>query len=408
MTPVCHIARMLHMQKKRHISFHTPGHKRAGADITELSYSDNLLSPHGVIARAQEDAARILGASRSFFLTDGSTCGVHAMLYALKQAGVKRVAYGAYSHKSVKEGCSFLGLEGVELEADDFPFQPSREELARGVAQADALLLTSPDYYGFFPDLTYAKELCAQVGKPLVIDGAHGAHLHFSKRYAGNFACMWVDGAHKSLPALTQGAVVSAKDELWAERLNEAVDVFRTTSPSYPVVASVEYAVKYPENKRIEGVATELKRELGAYPNEDWSKILIGFGEHCDAVQRYLESRGVYPEFNDGNFLMFYLSPCTKVRHLNKLKRLLKRLPRGSVQTAEAERAACAEGGVELLPLEKSAGRVCARECGMFPPCLPLIRRGEVITERKIGRLMRASGVYGLWGGKIYVFSEET
>lgn len=62
----CHIAQMLRAQK-RHVSFHTPGHKRAGADITELSYSDDLSDPTGVIALAQADAARILGADASFF-----------------------------------------------------------------------------------------------------------------------------------------------------------------------------------------------------------------------------------------------------------------------------------------------------------------------------------------------------
>ena len=82
----CHIADMLRAQK-RHISFHTPGHKRAGADITELSYSDDLSDPTGVLALAQADVARILGADASFFLTDGSTSGIFAMLFALPRAG---------------------------------------------------------------------------------------------------------------------------------------------------------------------------------------------------------------------------------------------------------------------------------------------------------------------------------
>ena len=95
----CHILEMLRAQKRPHISFHTPGHKRAGADITELSYSDNLLSPRGVIARAEEDIAGITGAYRAFLLTDGSTSGVHSMLLALREAGIGRVAYPAFCHK---------------------------------------------------------------------------------------------------------------------------------------------------------------------------------------------------------------------------------------------------------------------------------------------------------------------
>lgn len=406
MTPVCHIAHMLRTQKKRHISFHTPGHKRQGADITELSYSDNLLSPKGAIARAQEDAAQILSASRSFFLTDGSTCGVHAMLYALKQAGVRSVAYGSHSHKSVKEGCAFLELVGVELDDDAFPYQPGMDEIERGIAEADALLLTSPNYYGYFPDLKGAKEACKRQKKPLVIDGAHGSHLHFSPEYAGNYACMWVDGVHKSLPAMTQGAVVSAKDDFWAEHLSEGVGIFRTTSPSYPVLASVEYAVKYPENKKLTEAAELFKRKVGAYGNDDWSKILIGFGERCDEAQKALERKGVYPEFNDGNFLMFYLSPCTKIRHLRKLGRLLSALPRGTVRFSSGERTARTEE-TEYVLLAESAGRTCARECGFFPPCIPLLQAGEVISEEKIQRLLCADGTFGLSDGKILVDREK-
>lgn len=406
MKPNCHIANMLRKQKKRHISFHTPGHKQRGADITELSYSDNLLSPSGVIARAEADVAQILRADKSYLLTDGSTCGVHAMLYALKTAGVKRVAYGAYSHKSVKEGCRMLGLEGVELESGNGFYQPSLEELARGVEEADALLLTSPDYYGFFPLLEEAKTLCARADKPLVIDGAHGSHLHFTKNYAGNYACMWVDGVHKSLPAMTQGAVVSAKTQAWAERLGEAVSVFRTTSPSYPILASVEYAVKYPRNQAIERAAEAFKREVDAYPNEDWSKILVPFGACCEFAQAYLERHGVYAEFNDGNFLMFYLSPMSKARDLLRLKRLLKAIPRG--ETDIERKAASARGGeTEWIPLSESAGKTCAAECGIFPPCIPLVRCGEIVTADKAERLARANSTFGLSDGKILVYAEE-
>ena len=175
----------------KHLSFHTPGHKRRGADITELSYSDNLFSPHGVIKAAEEEIAERLGAYRTFFLTDGSTAGVHAMLYALREKGVKRVALSPYSHPSVAGGCKILNMEPVFIPVAlkaGIPAQPQREETEKALKDADALLLTSPDYYGFFPDLSYFRELTRRERKPLVIDGAHGSHLHFEARYAGNFA----------------------------------------------------------------------------------------------------------------------------------------------------------------------------------------------------------------------------
>ncbi len=325
-----YIADMLRAQKK-HISFHTPGHKRAGADITELSYSDNLYAPHGVLACAERDVARILGAAKSFLLTDGSTSGVYSMLFAVRKAGARRVAAPVFSHPSVAHACEALGMTLVPIPQTTrygVPVQPSAEAAGEALAQADALLLTSPDYYGFFAPLPAAKAAAEAAGKPLLVDGAHGSHLHGTPLHAGAYADLWVDGVHKSLPALTQGAVVSA-NAAWAERLGESVRYFRTTSPSYPILASVEYAVKYPIADA--GEAERFKAEAGALPNDDWTKVLIPFGARCAEAQAYLEAHGVYPELNDGNYLMFYLSPCTKRAELKKLRRLLAQMPRGTV-----------------------------------------------------------------------------
>ena len=406
--PHCHILEMLRAQKKPHISFHTPGHKRAGADITELPYSDNLLSPHGVIARAEEDIARIAGAERAFLLTDGSTAGVHAMLLALREAGISRVAYPVFAHKSVKDACYLLGLEGVEIPAPRTPYprQPSLAAIEAGLNEAGALLLTSPDYYGNFPPLREAAALCKEQHKPLVLDGAHGAHLYGTPLYAGNFAQMWVDGAHKSLPAMTQGAAVFAGDAFWAEKLSSAVVRCRTTSPSYPILASVEYAYKYPRRQELERAAAALKEALGAEDNADWTKIVVPFGSECRRAEAFLQRHGVYPEFNDGNFLMFYLSPATKGRELALLRRLIKGLPRGELSFPE-ERAGVPAGRVRPVPLKEAVGRVCAAECGLFPPCVPLILRGERITAGAAARLAAAANTFGLDGGKIFVFEED-
>ncbi len=401
------ISAMLSGQKK-HISFHTPGHKRAGKDITELDYSDNLASPTGVIKGAEEDVARILGADKSFLLTDGSTSGIHAILYALRAAGKRTVAYPTHSHASVFGGCKILGLSEVKIPTQTvagIPLQPTLQEVEEALARADALLLTSPDYYGNFPDLEKISALCKRLKKPLVVDGAHGAHLHGEILHASNYAQMWVDGAHKSLPTLTQGAVVSAKGE-WCERLHEGVLLFRTSSPSYPILASVEEGIKYPKKHTITLAAQAFKQEVGALDNADWTKVVVPFGEYCDLAQHYLQSKGIYPEFNDGNYLVFYLSPMTKLRHLRRLKKLLLALPRGGV--SEVRSVLSGEGvRVEEVALPAAVGRTCARECGLFPPCLPLLVRGELITASKIQKLLRAKSTFGLKDGKISVFVEE-
>lgn len=399
------IKNMLESQK-RHISFHTPGHKRAGADITELSYSDNLQNPTGVLARAEADIARILGADKSFLLTDGSTCGVFSMVYTLTMYGVKRLAVPAFSHASVKNACRVTGIEAVEFggKRTSYPLQPTEKEIAEALQNADALLLTSPDYYGFFPPLKAARDLCTAQNKPLIVDGAHGSHLHFTDDYAGKYADLWVDGVHKSLPALTQGAVVSARGK-YAEALRSAVSFFRTSSPSYPIMASVEYAVKYPRDLKIERLSEACKREISALKNDDWSKILVPFGTECKKAQEYLERRGVFPEFSDGNFLMFYSSPCTKPRDLKKLVRLLKNIPRGELIQGDVSRGQRAET-TTWVPLSASVGRTCAQDCGLFPPCVPLLRAGERFSEEDVKRLSGAN-VFGVRDGAVLVYTEE-
>ena len=402
----CHIADMLAAQRRRHISFHTPGHKKRGADITELSYSDNLSAPAGVIAAAQADVARILGADRSFLLTDGSTSGVYAMLRALRMGGVRRLAVPVCSHVSVLRGAELAGLELVPVPQQfvcGIARQPSPEAVRAALEGADALLLTSPDYYGFFPDLGEVAALTQAQGKPLVIDGAHGSHLHGTAMHASNYAQMWVDGVHKSLPALTQGAVVSARGK-WTALLGESVAYFRTTSPSYPIMASIEYAVKYPRNERIELAAERAKRELGALENQDWSKIVLPFGDRSGDARRFLEARGVYPEFDDGNYLMFYLSPATRLRELKRLVRLVGRLPRAAVRDVRPARAAGGGKTIALAP-QQAVGHVCAQACGLFPPCVPLLVPGDVVSEEAVRRLSGGSA-FGLAEGKIIVYED--
>ncbi len=394
----CRIYQMLlSASKKRHVSFHTPGHKLGKFDLTELSFSDNLASPNGVIKEAQEDIARILGAYASFILTDGSTSGVLSMLYAARECGVRSIAVSPYSHKSVANGCKILGLKTLPEQS----------------TEADAVFLTSPDYYGKIADLKEIAGICRKAGKLLLVDGAHGGHLHFNKElYAGTYADLWVDGVHKSLPAYTQGALVSARTVELAEALAAGVDIFRTTSPSYPIMASVEYAVKYPRNELLE---EKVARLFADYPDllrfrGDWTKICVAVGSRAFELQKEWEEKGVYAEFCDGENILFYLSPATTKKQFNVLKKLLKKLSltvEKEVKNTPAPLLFKKDGEAEWLKMENSVGRICARSCGLFPPCVPLLLEGEKITSEKIERLRKATHSFGLKDGKICVLKER-
>ena len=413
----CKIAQMLQNQPP-HLSFHTPGHKVCGWDITELGYSDNLSSPNGCIAEAEKDIAQILGAAKSFILTDGSTSGVLSMLYAVKSLGAKRILTSESAHKSVFNGCAALGLELLlypTRTCKKVPYPPTVYELKAKypalLESADALLFTSPDYYGNVADLLNIREYCNQTGKLFLVDGAHGGHLHYNKNiYAGAYADMWVDGVHKSLPALTQGAVVSAKTEKLADALQKGVDIFRTTSPSYPIMASVEYAVKYPRNEELEKLVGEFCVNDRILHLDDWTKLCAVFGKHAFAVEKLLQDEGIYAEFCDGNVLCFYLSPATEtadfVRLKNRLEALFVAFPLEfqEERIKERESVSLTEGETAWLPLCEAVGEISASFCGIFPPCTPLIARGETITSEHVALLQQATHTFGLKNGKIAVW----
>jgi arginine/lysine/ornithine decarboxylase len=342
------------------------------------------------------------------------------MLYALKKRGVTSIAIPLSSHKSVYNACAVFGIEpltfefvkneyGVECDIDT-------QVVTQLTAKTQALLVTSPTYYGRVWEQSVLSRIRNIYTKILIVDGAHGGHLHYDNELHPNrYADMWVDGVHKSLPAFTQGAVVSAKDEEYAELLREAVDIFRTSSPSYPIMASVEYALKYPQNKELERLVRDFANSIFGriLLYEDYTKLCVLYGENAFEAEKYFEKKGIYPEFCDGNIVMFYLSPATTKKAFKALKRhIIKsftlypfngvKLVHGSVFSESEWKGK----GNELVELDESVGRVCAHSCGLFPPCTPLIVRGEKITEEKVKLLKNADNTFGLQENKISVFME--
>ncbi len=425
---------------------HMPGHKNvfsfsrafpvAPIDITELSFSDDLQCPHGVIEKAQRDIAEIVGAKRAYITTDGSTSGVMACVYVASKLGNKLIV-PRNSHKSVYNACRILGVEpvivqGAECEGVLLPPDPELiEKLIVNDVNIAGMIVTSPDYYGNIAPLEDYAKVLKKHSRHLFCDGAHGAHLGVEEGrygYCGVYADMWVDGAHKTLPALTQGAYVCVNDLGIADLAEEALSVFRTSSPSYPIMASVEYGVKYYKNnpkiaERAKNAAAEFKNQLSSltfYPSQDWTKIAVDFKPldiSPDIAQAKLEKRGIYPEMNDGRYLLFYLSPSTEPAHLNEVKNFFmwlvtqKKL-RGTYKDKKpllppADRTYsylyALKSRAEWIPLKESKGRMCSSNCGITPPCLPVVVAGEIITDRAVELLSSSANTFGLVSGKIKV-----
>jgi len=425
--------------------FHVPGHKARGdfkikfpvaeTDVTELSYSDNLFCPTDVIAGAQRDIAQILGARKSYILTGGSTAGVLAMVYVASRHGNKLLV-PRNSHQSVWNACKLFNVEPVIVQGEekDGVILPLSPELVEGLVENDVnisgMIVAQPDYYGNFAPLGAYYSVLHAHGRLLIVDGAHGSHLAFEPEregYAGVYADTWVDGVHKTLPVLTQGAVVSVNNQSLVAEVEEAVGCFRTTSPSYPIMASVEYGIKYIANnlKVLEEAKAavagfkERAKEFTFYPSADWTKIIIDFkplGISADAAAEFLEKRGIYAELSDGRYLLFYVSPMVKQKDFTLLhSALLKLTENKKLAGTYKERLPFPQNErtysflyalkhkCEYIPLKEAAGRMCAVNAGITPPCIPVVAAGEIISKEAVAVLSGGKKTFGLVGGKIPV-----
>lgn len=424
---------------------HMPGHKNLGEfrsqfpvaaiDLTELDITDDLSCPAGVIKKAQEDIAEILGAKHAYITTDGSSSGVMAMLFVAAAYGNK-IIVPRNSHKSVFNACRLLNLEPVIVQGaeENGVLTPPSAELIETLIVNDVnisgMIITSPDYYGNIAPLEKYAQIMEKYERLLFVDGAHGTHLALGENragYAGVYADMWVDGAHKSLPVLTQGAIVCVNNESLIARAEEALAIFRTTSPSFPVMASVEYGVKYFINNpkyftRAINAVNELKAGLEGitlYPSDDWTKFAVDFkplGISPYLAEELFEKKGIYPEFNDGRYILFYLSPSVEPFHLNEFKntllwicaqRKLQNTYKDVPPVPAADRTYsflyAYRQKTEWVPLKQAVGKMCADNAGITPPCLPVVIAGEMISQQAVDKLLKAHSTFGVTDGKIKV-----
>ena len=401
--------------------FHVPGHKARGDfkskfpvaahDITELSYSDNLANPTDIIAAAQKDLAEIVGAKRSYILTDGSSSGVLAAICAAAKRGSK-IIVPRNSHLSVWNACKIWDLEPVIVQGEEeeglmtHPAPALIEELIKSDITISCMIVTSPDYYGRFAPLKEYAEILHANGRTLVVDGAHGAHLSLEEGRAGHashYADIWIDGAHKTLPTLTQGSLVSVNSEELIPAIEEHLLTFRTTSPSYPIMASVEYGFKYFKNNPSELEAAKAAvaafREdcpVGLLPVDDWTKIVADFstvGVSADKAVAFLEKKGIYSELSDGRYVLFYASPNTTAADLKALSAALKAAMKHKKLKGTYKPRPCVpindrtysfqyaiKRTRELIPLSEAVGRMCAVNAGVAPPCTAVVASGEVVS----------------------------
>ncbi len=246
------------------LRFHMPGHKgnhlymdafadASRLDFTELPQTGNLYEGAGPILEAEKLAARFYGAEQCVFLTGGATQGIMAALFAVCGGG-DGVILDRGCHRSVTNACGLLDLDPFYLYPERLPGfsvckSVSKKELFELVERnptAKAVVITSPTYYGAVSDIEALGEVLREAKMKLIVDEAHGAHLPAIgiKNAIRCGADIAVCSAHKTLPALGQGAYLLANG-ISEGVLRRAASVFGTSSPSYPIMASLDLARAY-------------------------------------------------------------------------------------------------------------------------------------------------------------------
>lgn len=231
-------------------------------DVTEIEGTDDLHHPEGVIHEGQELAARCFGAEETHWLVGGSTVGNLAMLLTVCTHPGDLVLVQRNVHKSVIHGLMMAGAKAVfltpEIDRESglavIPSTHCIEQALQTYPQARAVLLTSPNYYGMGRDLTDIAKLCHQYNMPLLIDEAHGAHYGHHPRFPQSALTAGADAVvqstHKMLSAMTMGAMLHVQGKLLNRGLlKQRLTMLQSSSPSYPLMASLDLSRYWLEKK---------------------------------------------------------------------------------------------------------------------------------------------------------------
>ncbi len=436
---------------------HMPGHKRADLggelpwqlDITEIDGFDNLHDAQGILKESMDRAARLYGADRSFFLVNGSTCGILAGICAAARPG-DTVLLPRGCHKSVYHALELRDLVPVYLPvpadpctgaAGSLPPETAAQALAEH-PEAKLIIVTSPTYEGVVSDIAAITALAHRAGVPVLVDEAHGAHLGFSPAFPGGAVAAGADivvqSLHKTLPSLTQTALVHwHRGAVDGEELARQLAVFETSSPSYLLMGSMDRCVRLLAARGGELFAA-YEAHLAAFDDAVRDlrhlRVLCHGGDSLrdhpdffafDPGKLVLCTRGtsltgpglmdilrktyqIELEMALENYALAMTSICDTRESLLRLAGALREIdrqvtpapPAGPVAPPplpprrmgmlEARRRAGA-----LLPLEEAVGHVSGGMVWAYPPGVPLLVPGEEVTEAlcRTLRQMEMSGI---------------
>lgn len=422
--------------------FHMPGHKRNreltgaglpyGIDITEIEGFDDLHHADGILKEAQQRAARVFGAGETFFLVNGSTVGILSGILGCTHKGDK-VLIARHCHKSVHHAMYLNELVPRYVYPE---FDGSRQwngrilgnDIRRALeAEPDirAVVIVSPNYDGVVSDVAEIAGIVHEHKIPLIVDEAHGSHFgfhpYFPERANKLGADVVINSLHKTLPSLTQTALLHINGELAdREKIRMYLDMLQSSSPSYVLMASLDACVDFlDEGKRglfdsyVE-MLSRLRAELRGLkklrllelsePYYDPSKIVISVtGTDMTSHELYeklLNDYHLQMEMVAGTYVLAMTTVADTEEGLDRLKNALLEIDEklekkdtemeitdGSLPMLEQvlapyEVAVKKElGQSELIEWKESEGRVSMEYAYLYPPGSPVIVPGERISR---------------------------
>ncbi|MBQ6088073.1 MAG: aminotransferase class V-fold PLP-dependent enzyme [Firmicutes bacterium] len=426
------------------VSFHMPGHKGSqlykklgygeildklmDCDITEIPGADNLFQTEDVILEIMEKYRKLYGSKKSYLLVNGSSVGLIAGILSCTRRGDK-VIMARNSHKSIFNAMRLGGLDPVYLfpeilEGHGILGGISPDEVVRLMDEnpdAGCVVLPSPNYYGICSDIRAIAEACHERNKVLIVDQAHGAHLKFigegypmSAEEGG--ADIVINSTHKTLASWTQTAVMNVmSDRVDLNVIEDNLQILESSSPSYPLMLSLDInADILLDEAKKEKLFGEWKEAVDMFysaagqipglkiiedPMLDRTKLNMDMGDlglTGNELEVLLNERGIFVELVTGNIIMGMTGIGTTKEHVERLITALKDIASGrrtedcagakeqsGILTFKPERAPVPEEKESVL-IDDCAGRVCAGSIIPYPPGIPLLCPGEVITKELI------------------------
>ena len=434
------------------IAFHTPGHKQGlGAhellkelvtaeglrrEVSLMEELDDLHSPQTCIKDAQELAAKLWHADESFFIVNGTTCAIQAMMLSTLKPN-DFVFVPRNSHRAVTAGLILTGAIPIFLPVEfsselKIPLNVTADIIRRAIKkfpQARALILTSPNYYGVAADVKKISELLHAAGMLLLVDEAHGAHLQFCEQLPTSAmnagADMAAQSTHKLLGSMTQTSMLMVrKNFVDVERVRRAASLLQTTSPNQLLLASLDIARLQMFECGTEKISAAvelskiLREEIKKIPSLktfdtvknfelDFTKVTVnveGTGlTGFDAEKILRHEFKIQCELSDAANLLFIISYADNESTVSKLIEALnlmrnsegvmrkdfKNLARNEISVALKSPREIFFSESEVVPIEKSVGRICAEEVTFYPPGIPILNLGEKITAEVVDEIRK-------------------